>query len=265
VKTIIGGLRDTLDERVAEFEQAPLKQSVLINSVPKGGTHLLRNILRMFVPVEQHYHREFVQLPVLREHGRSLMSEPPFLVCGHLIFGEESAFMLHKARHILLIRDPYDWVLARARFFLSDEFQQPDLEILKSGFIAMPDLLNLMIMGSLSKVPSLLDIYSLNAVAWLGTKAHVVRYEDAVAAVKDIGSPAAEVFFRALFEAAGIEPVPADWRERVMAGADRKQSRTARENLNLAKGIVIPNVLPDVQKRLVDFSAPGLRALLGYE
>jgi hypothetical protein len=47
-------------------------------------------------------------------------------------------------------------------------------------------------------------------------------------------------------------------------GSDRRQSRTARENLNLAKGMVVPDVLPDVQKRLVDFSAPGLRALLGY-
>ncbi|HET9159507.1 MAG TPA: hypothetical protein VFN88_02755 [Caulobacteraceae bacterium] len=263
MKTQIGGIRDTLDQRVAQFEQTPLTQSVLINSVPKGGTHLLRNILRMFVPVEQHYDREFVQMPILREHGRSLMSDPPYLVCGHLIFTPETAFLMHKARHILLVRDPYDWVLARARFFLSDEFQQAELEILKTGFVSVPDLLNLMIVGTLSKFPSLLDMYTLNAVAWFGTDMHLVRYEDAVAAVKDLSTSRSEAFFMALFAAAGIDP-PANWRERVEIGADRRQSRTARENLNLPKGMVIPDVLPEPQRRLVDFLAPGLRAFLGY-
>jgi hypothetical protein len=56
--------------------------------------------------------------------------------------------------------------------------------------------------------------------------------------------------------------MPADWRDRVEAGADRRESRTASENLNLT--VVFPKVLPDIQKRLVDFHAPGLRALLGY-
>src|SRR5215208_7195194 len=107
----------------------------------------------MFAPVAQHYEHEFVQLPILHLHGRALMSDPPFLVSGHLVFAAESALAVHKARHILLIRDPYDWVLARTRFFLSDEFQQPELGLLKSGFISMPQLLNLMIMGSLSKIP----------------------------------------------------------------------------------------------------------------
>lgn len=263
MKTVIGGIRDTLDEEVARFSQTPLKQSVLVNSVPKGGTHLLRNILRMFVPVEQHYHQEFVQLPILKEHGRSLMSEPPYLVCGHLAFAEDSAFLTARARHILLVRDPYDWVLARVRFFLSEEFQQPELAILKSGFIPMPDLLNLMIFGSRGKAPSLRDIYEANAVSWLGTKASMHRYEDAVKAVKTLGSAESDAYFLRLLSDAGIEP-PADWRERVAIGADRKQSRTARENLNLPAGLEVPDELPEVQKRLVDFAAPGLRALLGY-
>ena len=53
------------------------------------------------------------------------------------------------------------------------------------------------------------------------------------------------------------------WRERVKIGADRKQSGTARENLT-GVGIELPAVLPDLQKRMIDFAAPGLRSLLGY-
>jgi hypothetical protein len=57
--------------------------------------------------------------------------------------------------------------------------------------------------------------------------------------------------------------MPADWRERVRIGADRKFSGTARENLT-GLPFTIPDELPDAQRRLVDFAAPGLRPLLGY-
>jgi hypothetical protein len=58
-------------------------------------------------------------------------------------------------------------------------------------------------------------------------------------------------------------PLPDDWRERVLVGSDRKQSGTARENL-AGLNEVIPDTLPDKQKQMVDYAAPGLRALLGY-
>jgi len=52
-------------------------------------------------------------------------------------------------------------------------------------------------------------------------------------------------------------------RKRIKIGSDRNQSGTARENLDL-KGQDIPNELPAKQKQLVDYAAPGLRAILGY-
>ena len=58
-------------------------------------------------------------------------------------------------------------------------------------------------------------------------------------------------------------PLPEDWRERVRVGADRGQSGTARENLAGTQQ-AFPDELPDMQKRLVEFAAPGLRTLLGY-
>ena len=261
----IKGMKDNLDDRAREFEQSPLRQPLFLNSVPKGGTHLIRNILRMFVPPEQHYHHEFIQIPNLQVHGRALTAEPPFLSAGHLLFADQSVQALAKARHILLIRDPYDWVLARARFYISDEFQQPNLAHLKTGAVPAAELLNMMILGIYQKAPGLLDIYMHNAAAWFGTSAHVVKYEYLREAANDVDSRRSEAFFMHLFDAAGISPVPTDWRERVRVGADRKQSRTARENLKLAPGVVIPDELPDAQKRLVEFAAPGLRKLLGYE
>ena len=260
---VIKGLKDTLNDQVARFDQAPLKQPVLVNSVPKGGTHLLRNILRMFVPVAQHHDRDFVQVPNMHLHLDAFNPHAPMLSCGHLLFSDQSVANIRHARHILLVRDPHDWVLARARFLVSEEFDQENIAHLKSGVFSAEAILNMMIFGIHQKSPALIDIYTHNAAAWLGTGVHLVRYEDAVRAVSEIDSAESDAFFADLLAAAGIAR-PEDWRERVVIGADRKQSRTARENLKLPEGLVFPAVLPEAQQRLVEFHAPGLRALLGY-
>ncbi len=260
---VISGIRDTLDAEVSKFEQVPLRQPVLLNSVPKGGTHLLRNIVRMFVPVEQHYDRDFIQVPNMHLHLAALNPYEPRLAAAHLLFDDQAVANVRTAKHIILVRDPYDWVLARARFMVSDAFHQQDLEHLKSGIFSADVLINMMIFGIHAKSPTLLDTFTHNAAAWMGTGVHLVRYEDILRAIRDIDTPHGEAYFRALLEACGID-TPKDWKARVLVGSDRKLSRTARENLQLPEGIDLPATLSDEQKRLVDFHAPGLRALLGY-
>jgi hypothetical protein len=253
--------RDTLDEEVARFAQTPLREPVFLNSVPKSGTHLLRNILRMFVPAEQAYHRDFIQLPTLHQHQAAFSRTQPWLSWGHLLFADASAIALRDVRHLVLVRDPYDWVLARARFFLSEEFKGP-LEHIKGGAASIEDVMNLMIFGALDRAPGLNDIYSFNAAAWLGTAARLVRYEELVEALRTIDAPASQRYFADLLAACGIDALPEDWRERVRIGADRKYSGTAREKLSV--DVAIPATLPFAQRRLVEYAAPGLRSLLGY-
>ena len=103
---VIKGIKDKLDDQVARFAQAPLRQPVLINSIPKGGTHLLRNILRMFVPVEQHHDRDFVQAPNMHEHLDAFNPHAPKLAAAHLLFDDQAVANIRFARHILLVRDP---------------------------------------------------------------------------------------------------------------------------------------------------------------
>ncbi|MBV8907689.1 MAG: hypothetical protein JOZ20_01680 [Sphingomonas sp.] len=251
---------DTLDEENAKFEQRSLRQALFLNSVPKCGSHLLRNIVRMFVPVEQHYTTQFVQHQILDQHLSAFSDPRNLLSWGHLMFTDRTAVAVGRTRQILLVRDPYDWVTARARFFLSDEFG--GFDILKEGTLTIDSLLNMMIFGVMEKAPPLAATFVYNAVAWLGTGAYLVRYEDLVAAVKDVDSASADTFFAGLFEACGIER-PDDWRDRVRIGSDRKQSGTARENLT-GVSVEFPSELPDLQKKMVDMVAPGMRELLGY-
>lgn len=252
---------DTLNEENRKFAQEPLRHPLFLNSVPKCGTHLLRNIVRMFVPVEQQYHVQFVQSQIIMDHLGAFSDPRNFLSWGHLMFGDVSAVAVGKTPQIVLVRDPYDWVIARARFFLSDEFEGH--ELLKEGTLRVETLLNMMILGVHEKVVPLAALFTYNAVGWLGNGAYLVRYEDLVAAVKNLDSDDADAFFAGLFEACGINR-PDDWRDRVRIGADRKQSGTARENLT-GVGVEFPSELPELQKRVVDMVAPGLRGILGYD
>lgn len=252
---------DTLNLESARFSQKALKRPVFLNSVPKSGSHLLRNIVRMFVPVPQQYQDQFIQWANMRDHLSAFDPARPRLSWGHLWFSDASAIETAPCRKILLYRDPYSWVLARARFYLSDEFQG-NVEQLKEGNLTVESLISLMIFGIHTKAPPLADIFNLNAVAWLATADHVVKYEDLVRHVKAIDDGDAEEFFSTLLGACGIR-LPSDWRQRVKIGSDRKHSGTARENLTGAL-IEIPDELSTQHKQMVDYVVPGLRAILGY-
>ena len=254
---------DNLDQLSQQFPQTRLAEPVFLNSVPKCGTHLLRNIIRMFVPVEQQYHKSFIQFAILREHLQAFSTAQPMLSWGHLLFSDDSAIALRSVHHVVLVRDPYDWVLARARFFLSDTFKG-SLEHLKGDQAAVDEILNMMIVGIHDKVPALQEIFLHNALSWTGTKARLLHYEDLVQNLQGLDSDSAQDYFGKLLRAGGMAELPADWRQRIAIGADRKQSATARENLSRI-AMQVPDRLPEAQRRLVDVAAPGLRAALGYK
>lgn len=255
---------DNLNELNANFSQRRLEQPVFLNSVPKCGTHLVRNIMRMFVPVEQQYHKAFIQHAILRQNQVAFSEAMPHLSWGHLLFSDDSAIVLRHVHHIVQVRDPYAWVLARARFFLSDTFQG-SLEHLKGGNVSIEEVINMMIFGIHGKAPSLEEIFTNNAVAWLGTKIHLLRFEELLRHVRNLDGDEAEPFFTNLLRRCGIDELPEDWRERVRVGSDRKQSGTARENLVGGGDLEVPDELTEQQKLLVEYGAPGLRRLLGYE
>ncbi len=254
---------DTLDADTERFGPSPLTSPVFLNSIPKSGSHLLRNILRMFVPIEQQYRAQFIQWPNLQQHLAAFDPARNYLSFGHLFFSDASAIELAPVRKILLYRDPYDWVLARARFFLSDEFEG-NVSHIKDGQLSVDDLLSLMIFGIHPKTPSLGDMYQLNVAAWLGSSSvHAVRYEELARNANNPDTDEAAAYFAELLGACGIAPLPANWSDRVKVGSDRRQSGTARENLT-GVTVELPESLPARHRQLVEYTAPGLRQLLGY-
>ena len=179
---------DKLNEINTQYTHTRLEKPLFLNSVPKCGSHLMRNIMRLFVPYDQHYKNTFIQFPTLKQ-------------------------------------DKIAWDM---------------------------------------KVPMLKEIFMHNGASWVGTQAQILKYEDLIKNLKEINTQEGEIFFKNLLSKSGINPIPADWKERVLEGSDRKHSGTARENLSGTTTVDIPKILPDAHKRLVDFAAPGLRKLLGY-
>ena len=256
--------KDNLNEQNRQFEQVPLPRALFLNSVPKSGSHLLRNIMRMFVPLEDHYQDQFIQFANLREHIRAFDPEKKQLSWGHLLYSDISALEASIPRKIILVRDPYTWVLARARFFLSDEFGDEKV-LVKHEQMPIDALINLMIFGIHKSALSMKEMFEFMAVAWLHCEdTTLLRYEDLIRGLRNLDNDEGEQVFMQLFEAAGLAKVPDDWRERVRIGSDRKQSSTAREKLS-GRASLVPEKLTDAQRGLVDYAAPGLRAYLGYE
>ena len=254
---------DTLDQDIARFSHNRLRHHLFLNSVPKSGSHLLKNVMRMFVPLEDVYSKHFIQWGNMQGHLAAFDRARPQLSWGHLLFSDASAVETAHVRKIILVRDPYKWVLARARFYVSEQFGDNSAVVKASGLSA-DHLINLMIFGIHQKALPMREMYNLTAIAWRAHDAHWVRFEDLLDAVRNVDTPAGEAFFARLLDLAGLGPLPADWRERVKIGSDPRQSGTARENLrNIA--IDIPEVLSDQHRELVDYAAPGLRRLLGYE
>jgi len=258
----IAAMGDTLNELNRNFDQTRLDQPVFLNSVPKCGTHLLRNIVRMFVPVEQQYHKTFIQIMNLHQHVQAYSGSKPLLSWGHMLFADDSAIALKDVSHTILVRDPYDWVLARARFFLSDTFEG-SMDHLKGGNVSVEEVLNMMIFGIHEKAPEMEHVFVNNAVAWMGTGVKILKMEELLHAVKNLDTIDAEEYFSSTLKYCGIKTLPNDWRERIRIGSDRKQSGTARENL-AGPASDVPDELPAEQKKLVDFAVPGLRQILGY-
>ena len=111
---------DPVAEANSQFQCAPLRSRIFLNSVPKCGTVLLKNILLMFTPWEQHY-RWFISTSKYPEHPSVVESDRYRFFVGHMNHTPDTSQILKNFKHILIIRDPYSYVLSYARWFYTEQ------------------------------------------------------------------------------------------------------------------------------------------------
>lgn len=111
--------RERISEANSRFKHKPITNPIVLITVPKTGTHLLSPIFEMFVDKEQQ------DVPLQRQrrmtggsneriHQGRVITDIKYMF-GHLPFSAKSASALSVTKKLVLVRDPYDWVLSAAR------------------------------------------------------------------------------------------------------------------------------------------------------
>lgn len=259
-----GVVQKVLDQSRAFWKQE-VHNNVFLNSMGKAGTHLVKNILMAFLP--EYQLRNFYKYAIAYNPNNGPLR--PFFpegentaFWGHLPCCLETEDSVRDCKHIILVRDPYTFVLAKERFLFAEETQN---EVVNKAVQKSSNVLKQIIAGGLGPVPPLRVIYD-QYVMWLGSGAKFVKYEDVVSSVANIDSPEAETFFSDFFKFIGIENLPEDWRERVSLMSNPSLSPTYRDNLTYKSfsGFPYKKELDQEYKDLIDYTCPNLRTILGY-
>jgi len=248
-----------------QFTFQPLRNRIFVNAVPKCGTMLLRNIILMFVPWKQHY-SPFVTAAT-PTHLKALGSEQHDFFTGHMNHTPVTSCLLKPFRHVLIIRDPYSYVLSYARFFYTKQLYETTKlgKFVQDHNLSFDEVVPYIIRGwsfEGESHPSVNNIFIHNAISWFGPECKVVKYETLRQNVDNINSAESEDYFSQLLGFLGI-PLPSDWRQRVIAGANPNISGTFSANLGIDGNR--RDHLSDAEKLLFSVVAPTLRAALGYD
>jgi hypothetical protein len=219
----------------------------------------------MFAPVTQ-VHRTFVGDWNITDQSEHLRQGRSKLFTGHVNFDRATLLFARQCRHVLIVRDPYDYVLAQARYLCSDSMAAEHSTFVKTNRLRFEEIFSLIVFGSpiAPYWPSVQEIFMRNAVAWLALGVPVFCYEDVVFHLPRIGNRESDIYFAQLLSVIGFTSLPEDWRERVRHGANPLISASWRYNLKMSSGASIPDHLSEGQRQLVDVAYPGLRACLGY-
>lgn len=255
-------LHQELFARADQFEPVQLRKPTILNAVPKNGLHLLRNILIMFGHPDKCLLDEFLYEHNLETYQNAISGQSNLLSWGHVNGTRRAIELAHDASVVLLVRDPIDYVLALTRFVYDENYDAPFGQYARKN-LSVDQTIHAVIAGHENPLQiGVQEMYQQTFFSWWDKHPDVsaFRYEDLIKHTNDLHTDEADVFFSRLFEI--FDQRPLDWRARIQAGADKRLSVTARENLIV--NTEIPRTLSDLQMELLEKKAPSLRERLGY-
>ncbi|MGP3561700.1 nucleoside-diphosphate sugar epimerase/dehydratase [Geobacillus sp. BK01] len=236
---------------------------IFINSIPKSGTHLLRNIIAHFID-ERYIHWNFVHYETLDEAQNELLQGEKKLFTGHLPKDFKTSTFASKCNMLTLIRDPYDLVLSTAKFLYSEIIPWNRIgHYIQANEISVQETISYVISGiqlGNDGIPRLSESYLKWGIQWFDDAVQVIRFEDLIYHIKNINNKESEIYFLNIFNSIGID-LPKDWKDRVLSGADRNISLTSAVVKNIDKSQF---KLTENHKKMIEVIASNLRKTLGY-
>jgi hypothetical protein len=195
---------------------------VVLNSLPKSGTVLLRNVLLHFfgAAVSERATLEPKRIEKFETFDDLFPSEKMFLTAHFPLYPQSSAFFrsMKDARMLLLIRNPLENSYSLARHLMRPGQQRLNR---LSNYIgetgaSVEEVVYYCIRGYSmggGAVEGVVTRY-MHYVAWVGLGAKLVRYEDLIRAGRDLKSEHSEAFFREIADFLQFR-LPENWRDRV--------------------------------------------------
>lgn len=247
------------------FEPVYVDRPFILNSLPKCGTVMLRNILLHFIGPDAMHIRTLEPGDVSKfEKVDDLFpGEAPLGLVAHFpLYPQTASFVrsLGEHRMVVLIRHPLDNCYSLARHITRPGMRKWDKfsEYLIENNCAFEEAVWYCLHGYTYQgvlIESVQRRYS-HYLAWQAQGAQMVRYEDIVEAIGDLDSKRSEGYFRATLGAFGID-LPDDWRERIEAASASEISWTATKQRG-------DRPSEAAFQRALEIEASGLLKTLGY-
>lgn len=264
----VGAKDSAATESSRKFKSIELQSSFLLNSLPKSGTILLRNILMHFVgpdainttTLQPHDIYEFQQYPDLfpDKKPRGLVAHFPFYPQA-VVFCRS----VPNLRMVVQVRHPLDNSYSLARHISRPEMR--DWDKLSEYIVDKGAPLSEVVFYCLTglkfagvEVEGVVDRYT-RFLAWRALGARLSKYEDLIQAIRELGSATSDQYFAGLLSDFGIGR-PGDWEERVAAGSHGDLSWTYT-------GIHERETAPEIEAAhaaILRMTAADVLAELGY-
>jgi hypothetical protein len=251
-----------LGRSVLEWDKIGVAGRWLVNSHPKSGTHLIRNILL-------HFNANAVHQDILffNTFGNALsQTAEPRIFIGHIPYGTLSgaAATASGLRTVLLLRHPGAIALALARAFYDRNSTRPD-HLYMREHDSFEQIVSKVVTGyecrgqQFGSLASSLADFCLD---WLGNVQFVVRFEDMAATLQSNDDDLLAFFNPVLGQM--LQIVPPDAAQRIRAGAAAAISATYSRTVESVYDALRPE---EIYTLLPPAEGEGLRRIaveLGY-
>lgn len=207
-------IKIALKESIERFEPLNLSRSVLINSAPKAGTHLIRNVIAHFAG--ENCREQFVMYDDL---ATTFPLQDAQVVVGHVPWCVDAVLATRGLPQILLIRDPVDVLVSLSRAAFAPNETRGDYVFAREN-LTLREYMALLVAGydiggvSVGSFSRFLHEFM---VGWHGQDVFLVDFSEVISLKQPL--------LRDLLTFCGMD-LPGDWRKRLAAGMRPSLSAT---------------------------------------
>lgn len=236
-----------------------INSSVFFNSIPKSGTHLLRNIILSLFPHCASIDK-FIDIYNINDYLPEMRAESKMYFFGHLPFNSETSFLSKRLPVVCLIRNPVDVLLSHVRSIYSNDEAREDYKIIRQNY-SVEEAIKYVIVGYSYKGSRLCtsfgEFYRNFACSWDSNCIQFIKYENLVTVINNPTSIDSTVFFERI--ASNFKTtLPLDWPERVLKSSNRNFSVTSYKSDSNCPDVIDSVDLRMLATRLIKVYAPGI-------